>query len=325
MGPGMSRRFIQELTEQEAIDEVFLLSDKQQRTNRQGSMYLQLRLTDRSGTLTGMLWNATDAVADGFEAGDYVRIRGTTQNYNNSLQMIVRHVERVPSEEVTESDFTTIDSAHIERQTERLRSHLQGLRNRYLRALAESFLMDQALVELLTSAPAGIKNHHAYRGGLLDHVVNMLDVAQAIAPCYPQLDLDLLKIGVFLHDLGKVKELSFEREFSYSDEGQLIGHIVLGVELLNEKMRETEQNLGEDVPEELRLRVKHMIVSHHGQYEFGSPTLPMTLEAIALHFLDNLDARMQSAGLLLREDVSGDSRWTSYQANVGRKLFKGGY
>lgn len=321
----MSRRFINELTEQDSVDEIFLLSDKQLRTNRQGNMYLQLRLTDRTGALTGMFWNVTDTIADLFEAGDYVRVRGTTQNYNGALQMIARHVERVPLEEVNESDFCTIDSAHIQQQTERLTNHLQGLRNRYLRALAESFLADQKLLTLLTAAPAGVKNHHAYRGGLLDHVVSLLDVAQAIAPCYPQLDLDLLKIGIFLHDSGKVRELAFEREFSYSDEGQLIGHIVLGVEMLTEKVRETEQRLGEDFPEELVLRMKHMIVSHHGQYEFGSPTLPMTLEALALHYLDNLDARLQSAGLLLRDDASGDSRWTSYQANVGRKLFKGGY
>jgi 3'-5' exoribonuclease len=321
----MSRRFINEITEQESVDEVFLLSDKQLRTNRQGNMYLQLRLTDRTGALTGMLWNVTDSIVDQFEAGDYVRIRGTTQSYNGTLQMIARHVERVALEDVDEKDFCTIDSAHIRQQTERLTNHLHGLRNRYLRALAESFLSDEKLLTLLTAAPAGVKNHHAYRGGLLDHVVSLLDVAQAIAPCYPQLDLDLLKIGIFLHDSGKVRELAFEREFSYSDEGQLIGHIVLGVEMLTEKVLETEQRLGEDFPEELVLRMKHMIVSHHGQYEFGSPTLPMTLEALALHHLDNLDARLQSAGLLLREDASGDSRWTSYQANVGRKLFKGGY
>lgn len=320
----MTRRFVNELAEQETIDQVFLLADKQLRTNRQGNMYLQLRLSDRSGALTAMLWNVTDRVTASFEPGDYVRVQGSTQSYNNALQVIARQVERVDRSEVDESEFTTVNSARIDELTKRLSDHLRGVNNYHLRALAESFLLDERFLEDFTAAPAGVKNHHAYRGGLLDHVVSLIEAARALAPCYPQLDTDMLVLGAFLHDVGKVRELTFDRELGYSDEGQLIGHIVIGVELLNAKIVDAEKLTGEDFPEELALRLKHMIVSHHGQLEYGSPTLPMTLEAVALHYLDNLDARMQSFGQLLREDSSSDSHWTVYQANIGRKLFKGG-
>ncbi|HPM84182.1 MAG TPA: HD domain-containing protein, partial [Candidatus Anammoximicrobium sp.] len=174
-----------------------------------------------------------------------------------------------------------------------------------------------------TAAPAGIKNHHAYRGGLLDHVVSLMEVTAAVAPHYPEIDPDLLLMGAFLHDIGKIKELTYERDLAYSDEGQLIGHLVIGVSLLEDKIREAEKLSGEPFPEELRLRLQHMILSHHGEYEFGSPKLPMTLEAIALHFLDNLDSKMHSISGMMREDANDDSPWTPYQASLGRKLYKG--
>ena len=319
----MSRRFINELSEQESVDQVFLLTGKQVRANRQGAMYLQLRLSDRTGALNAMLWNATERIAASFDEGDYVRVAGTTQIYNNALQMIATKVERVAASEVDEGDFTTVDSGQVERLSARLVEILRGLQNPHLRSLAEAFLLDDRFMSQFSAAPAGVKNHHAYRGGLLDHVVSLMELAKLIGPRYPQLDTELLIVGVFLHDIGKVVELSYEREFSYTDEGQLIGHIVLGVELLNARVLDAEKLSGDEFPPELALRLKHMIVSHHGSLEFGSPTVPMTLEATALHHLDNLDAKMQSYGQLLREEAHSDSRWTAYQANVGRKLFKG--
>jgi 3'-5' exoribonuclease len=319
----MSRRFIQELTEHESVDEVFLLSDKQMRTNRQGGLYLQLRLTDRTGSLVAMLWNATERVANAFEAGDYVRAQGTTQVYNGTIQMIATRVERAALDDIDEADFVQVNDEQIQRCAIRLAHLLRSIRNFHLRNLAEVFLVDETFMEQFTTAPAGIKNHHAYRGGLLEHVVSLMEVITVVTPLYPHLDPDLLLVGAFLHDVGKITELTYERDFGYSDEGQLIGHIVMGVELLTQKIRDAEKLSGEDFPEELSLRLKHMIVSHHGEYEYGSPKVPMTLEAIALHCLDNLDAKLHNFHQLLRESPGSESRWTSYHAAIGRKLYKG--
>jgi 3'-5' exoribonuclease len=190
--------------------------------------------------------------------------------------------------------------------------------------LIECFLMDDALMARFAAAPAAIKNHHAYRGGLLEHVVNMLELVERIADVYPQLDCELLQVGVLLHDIGKIEELSYERDFAYTDRGQLVGHVVMAVTMLQDKVRQAERLGGEAIPQELILRLEHMIVSHHGSYEYGSPKLPMTLEAVALHHLDNLDAKLHSFSQLMRDDPNVDSAWTPYQANLQRKLYKGG-
>lgn len=319
----MPRRFINQLGENEQIDESFLVWDKQLRTNRNGNLYLQLRLADRSGSLTAMMWNANERVYSTFNNGDYVSIQGATQFYNGALQMIVNQLEKTPHENIDEADFAILGGAEIDLLAARLEDVLRGLENPHLRNVAECFLMDEQFMREYAAAPAGIKNHHAYPGGLLEHVVNLIEIASAITPFYPDLSRDLLIMGVFLHDMGKIEELSYDREMAYSDQGQLLGHMVIGVGMLDAKIAEAEKLAGEPFPNELALRLKHMIVSHHGQYEFGSPKLPMTLEAIALHFLDNLDSKMHSIGQLLREDVNQDSHWTTYQPALSRKLFKG--
>lgn len=319
----MSRRFINQFGDREPVDEVFLAAEKQLRTNRQGNLYMQMRLSDRSASVTAMMWNAGEKVYRSFENGDYLRVQGTAQYYNGVLQMILNQIEMVDARDVDESDFVTLGTMDIDQLAERLREMLRAMSNYPLRNLAECFLMDEEFMDGLTSAPAGVKNHHAYRGGLLEHVLSLMELTAVVAPRYPEIDRDLLLTGAFLHDAGKIRELTYERDLGYSDEGQLIGHLVIAVGMLDQKVRETEELSGEAFPEELRLRLKHMIVSHHGEYEFGSPKLPMTLEAIALHYLDNLDAKMHSIGQLIRDDANTDSQWTPYQANLGRKLFKG--
>jgi 3'-5' exoribonuclease len=195
--------------------------------------------------------------------------------------------------------------------------------NPHLRGLVECFLIDDEFLRKFTLAPAGIKNHHAYQGGLVEHVVTLLNIADRIMGLYPEVDRDLLLTGIFLHDIGKVNELSYDRAFAYTDEGQLVGHLVMGVEMLAEKVQRCAELMGEPFPPELLLRLKHMIVSHHGNYEFGSPKLPMTLEAIALHLLDNLDAKIHAFSREIRDDPSRDSSWTPFQQTLGRRLFKG--
>lgn len=200
---------------------------------------------------------------------------------------------------------------------------LHRLENPHLRTLGECFLMDAPLMEAFCKVPAGIRNHHAYLGGLLEHVVTLLEGADRLAPLYPELNRDLLFMGIFLHDIGKVRELSCERVFGYTDEGQLVGHLVIGVEMLDEKVARVPDLTGEPFPAELLLRLKHMILSHHGTYEFGSPRLPMTPEAVALHHLDNFDAKVHSFTRDIREDRNGSSAWTPYSQAMQCRLFKG--
>jgi len=319
----MSRRFVSQLGHQEAIDQIFLVSEKQLRPNRNGNLYLQIELSDRSGTIGARMWNASEADYRSFENGDYVRVEGTTQLFQGSIQLIATGVRRAQKTDVNPDDFMILGSKEIDQLVLRMSAFLRKLRDPYLLNLAECFLVDEEFMRKFSRAPAGIKNHHAHLGGLIEHVVNLMELISRIAPLYPSINPDVLMMGAFLHDVGKIDELTYERDFAYTDEGQLIGHVVMAISILERKLKEAERLSGETVPEETVLRLKHMIVSHHGQYEYGSPKLPMTLEAVALHHLDNLDAKIHSFDQLMRDDPNVDSGWTNFHHGLGRKLFKG--
>jgi 3'-5' exoribonuclease len=307
----------------ETIDEVYLVSDKQLRANRNGNLYLQLELRDRTGAISARLWNAGEHLFRSFESGDFLMVKGKVQLFQGALQMILSHIERVESEKVELADFLPHTEHDVSKLLERLRGVLLKLGNPHLKALVECFLMDDEFVRGFCQAPAGVRNHHAYLGGLLEHVVTLLDAADRILPLYPELDRDLLLAGIFLHDIGKVRELSYSKAFAYTDEGQLVGHLIIGVEMLTEKAAKVPDLTGEPFPRELLLRLKHMILSHHGSYEYGSPRLPMTPEAIALHHLDNFDAKVHSFTRDIREDRNTTSAWTPYNQSLQRRLFKG--
>jgi 3'-5' exoribonuclease len=318
----MSRRYVSQLGHQESVNQVFLASDKQLRPNRNGNLYLQMELSDRSGKIGARMWNASEASYSSFENGDYLQVEGTTQLFQGA--MIVSRLSKVDASAVQEDDFTPLAPVEVEKLGARLGELLRTMTNPHLANLAECILIDEELMRKFYQAPAGIKNHHAYRGGLLQHIVGLMEVIARIASCYPQIDRDLLLMGALLHDIGKVDELSYERELAYTDEGQLIGHLVMAVSLLERKVQESEKLSGDPFPNETLLRLKHMIVSHHGEYEYGSPKLPMTIEAVALFCLDNLDAKIHTFQQQLRDDPNIGSRWTHFNPNLGRKLFKGG-
>ena len=280
-------------------------------------------MADRSGSITGRMWNASDEDFEAFDEGDYVRVEGTTQLFSGSLQIIIAGICRVDPRTVEETDFLVLSAADVDRLSKELATLLGTIQSPSLRALADEVLADRALMEAFRRSPAGVKQHHAHAGGLLDHVVNLLRLADRVAPLYPALDRDLLLIGVLFHDIGKTVELESERGFSYTDAGQLLGHVLLGLEILESKIQSLERRTGVSLDHELAIRVKHMIASHHGQYEFGAPKLPMTLEALALHHLDHLDARMAGVLQLMQNEASIDGGWTQYQQNLGRKFFRG--
>src|SRR5262245_41891885 len=320
----MSRRFVKDLADGEILAEVYLVADKQLRANRNGNLYIQMDLRDRTGVINARLWNSTDAQFRGFEPGDFLLVRGKVQLFQGSLQVILTHLERHEPQKIELTDFLPHTEHDVGKLLEKLRGFLRKSGNQHLKALAECFFIDSDLMRAFSQVPAGVRNHQAYGGGLLEHVTNMLDAADRLAPLYPAIDRDLLAMGIFLHDIGKTRELNCGRVFAYTDEGQLIGHIALGVEMLNEKAAKVPELTGEPFPRELLWRLKHMIVSHHGELSFGSPVLPMTPEAIALHHLDNLDAKVHAFVRDIREDRNPTTAWTPFNPSMNRRLYKGG-
>jgi len=300
------------------VNEVYLVQEKDLKTTRRGSLYIQMTLADQTGTIAGRMWDATQAAFDRLPADGFAKIAGHTETYQNVLQMSVKRFDIVDESEVKLSDFLPRTEKNVNEMIARLREILATIENEKVRALTEAFLDDKAFMEAFMQAPAAMRMHHAFLGGLLEHTVSVAELAQKLTEARPELDRDMLLAGVFLHDIGKTRELACRRAIQYTDEGQLIGHLIIGVEMLREKARA----LG-DVPTETLQLIEHMILSHHGEYEFGSPKLPSTAEAIALHYLDNLDAKLFAFHKALREDRNEQTNWTERHPMFDRRLFKG--
>ncbi|MFO0917750.1 MAG: HD domain-containing protein [Planctomycetaceae bacterium] len=319
----MARRYVQELKDGDVVEEVYLVAEKQLRANRNAALYLSVDLRDKTGVINARMWNVTEQSAAPVQTGGFVKVRGKVQLFQGVLQMIASHVEPISATGIEMQEFEPQPLHDIEELRCRLAASLGEIQDANLKTLMECFLDDAPLMEILSQAPAGVKAHHAYHGGLLEHIVTLMDVARKICEVYAELNRDLLLCGVFLHDLGKIRELNGESGLQYTDEGQLIGHLVIGVEMLTEKIREVVARRGEPFPSELEWRLKHMILSHHGTYDFGSPKLPMTPEAVALHLIDNLDAKIFEFTRAIQDDPNSTSHWTLFIPRLDRKLFKG--
>jgi 3'-5' exoribonuclease len=296
--------------------------DKQHRANRQGSMYLLLQLADKTGVISGIRWNSDQRLYESFQKGDYLSITGGAQLHNGVLQIIVNDLHFIDESQIDAGDFSANDPAQIEKNWQQLRSLLDDISDIELRALVTAAFAMPTIADRLKLAPAGIKTHHAYPGGLVQHLIDLTHLGNAVAAQYASLNRDLLLLGILLHDIGKIEELLFEGELAYSDSGQLLGHLVQGVEILNAISDEAERLTGKKIDARKLLRLKHMIVSHHGSLEHGSPKVPMTLEAIALAHIDDLDAKMNAATELMRADRNSDSDWTTFHPVLGKKLYK---
>lgn len=318
----MSRILISDLSDGQALDQSFRLADKQIRVNRQGSKYLLLKFADRSGSIVAMMWNADDSDFEKIHRGGYVHCVGRTQVHQGVLQVIVTAIDELDDAEVDASDFDAFDADAADAAIETLGQLLGRLENEHLRGLGQAFMDDDAFLDKLRVATAAVSNHHAYPGGLVRHTVDLMEICEFLAPRYPGIDGERLMFGAFLHDLGKMEEISGGGELSYTDRGQLVGHIVIGVQMLGEAIGRYESTSGQTFPAELRMHLEHLIVSHHGQLEYGSPRLPSTLEAIALHHIDNLDAKITSFTSLIESDLTNNENWTNYHPSIGRKLWK---
>jgi 3'-5' exoribonuclease len=275
-----------------------------------------MQLQDRTGVISAMRWNADEKLAERFAKGTYVQVQGASQLHNGILQLIVNQIASVGEEALDPADFDAGNRVDVEALWRKLGEMIETISNPTIRRIADGFYEDAEIAQAFCLAPAGIKTHHAYPGGLLEHV----ELADRVSAHYSVLDRDLLFVGAMLHDIGKLEELRFDGELSYSDAGQLLGHLVQGVQMLDRQVRKIADT-GIEVDRAIVLRLQHIIVSHHGYLDHGSPKVPMTLEALAFHYLDEMDAKLNAALALVESDRTRDA-WTNYNPTLGRKILK---
>lgn len=316
----MKQHFVSQLTEGQIVASHFLVREKEIRTSaRTGSSWLQLELADRTGAISGKMWDNFSALASTFERGDVVLIRARVKVYNGQKELTLEQIVPAAERDYDLADFLPHTKHDIEEMYSRLRAAISAMKNPWLKLLLSNVAEDPAIVPRLKRAPAAMTMHHAYMGGLLEHIVSMIGLASAVAAHYPELDADLLLAGVVLHDIGKIDELRYERDIGYTDTGRLLGHITIGAALVREKIKAIA-----GFPAPLAVLVEHLILSHHGSLEFGSPSLPQTREAIALHFMDDMDSKMASmrASLELAPGAAEADVWTERNASLRRALLR---
>ncbi len=301
------KTYLSEIKENDAVDSLFLVREKSLGITKSGNAYLKLLLVDRTGEMEGRIWNSVDPLSGSFEKDDFVQVKGKVVSFQDHLQLNITHIERMEEEEILLSDFFPMTEKDIEGMFRALTEAGQQVKDHCLSQLLRLFWEDESFVEKFKIAPASTHLHHTYIGGLLEHTLSVTQLVLINAGHYSGLNLDLLITASILHDLGKVDELSYQRSFDYSDEGRLLGHILLGIERLEDKIRQLP-----DFPNDLAIQLKHLLISHHGQYQWGSPRKPMTLEAILLHFLDNLDAKLQGVQQFFKKQVPEGSRFSRY-------------
>jgi 3'-5' exoribonuclease len=310
-------RYVADLQPNEAVTAYFLVQSKDVRLKKSGDPYLSLILSDRTGQLEAKMWDDIGDIVDTFERDDFVKVQGLVQLYRDRPQITIRRMRRIDESEIQIADYLPHTEKNIEEMWAELLSEVQGIENPHLKQLLENFLADEQVASRLKVAPAAKTMHHAFIGGLLEHVISLLHLARLVASNYEFIDLDLLKTGVVLHDLGKIDELTYHRTFGYSDEGQLLGHIVMVLRMLDRKCAELP-----DFPPKLKTLIEHMILSHHGQYAFGSPKLPSFPEALLLHYIDDLDSKLENMRATEAADTMGDDNWTRFSPSLERRLFR---
>ncbi|MGB8061594.1 MAG: OB-fold nucleic acid binding domain-containing protein [Candidatus Sulfotelmatobacter sp.] len=305
--------------ENKIVTSSFVVVAKQIKPKKTGEPYLALTLGDRSGQLEAKMWDNVEEVLDTFEQDDFLKIKGLVNKYKQRFQLTVHKLRKLGESEIDFSDYLPKTTKDIDELWRTLTGFVESFQNQHLRSLVQAFMADPEIAAAYRNAPAAKTLHHAYIGGLLDHVVSLFRSCDLICQNYPQINRDLLLTGAFLHDIGKIHELTYNRSFSYSTKGQLLGHMIIELEMLQAKLAALP-----GFPDELKILIEHMIISHHGQYDFGSPKLPMFPEALMLHYLDDLDSKMEAMRAHFEREAALDSPWTSYNASLGRPLLNSG-
>lgn len=314
----MPKQFIAELKDRDTIDSPFMVKEKTLAVAKNGKPYMNLKFMDKSGDVDGKLWERVDELDKVFQRGDFVHIRGTASLYMGKMQVVAKEIRQLPEDGVDLSDFMPVSPVPPEQMLAELHRVTGSLTDPYLSALMRLFTADTQFMSGYCKAPAAKGMHHVYLGGLLEHSLAVARLADAVVSLYPDLNRDLLVVGALLHDLGKVAELSYERAFEYTDEGRLIGHISIGMEMLQERIAQVP-----GFPRDLAMLLKHLLLSHHGQYEYGSPKRPKTLEATILHYLDDMDSKINGIRAHISRETAQGSRWTGHHRLYNLYFFGG--
>ncbi len=302
-----THRFIRSFKEGERIDGVYLVKERSFNKTRKGSSYIFLQLSDRTGMIKGNKWVADKRLFDSFGVDGFIRIKGFVESYNGFLQLNIDSIEKKEEKDTDISLFVPVSERDCNVMFDSLLSEIGKITDPYLRRLLDNIFSDKAIADSFKRSPAATDFHHAYLGGLLEHTLSSLDLAKTLISKYPGIKAELLMSAVILHDIGKIEELSCRRSFYYTDKGRLVGHIVLGVNLVEKKISNIP-----GFPEDLRDLLLHIILSHHGEHEWGSPKRPMCLEAVIMHHIDNLDAKINGFNCFAANYADDDSNWTSY-------------
>src|SRR6184192_2634920 len=301
--------------ENKVLTSSFVVVSKQVKPKKTGEPYLALTLGDRTGQLEAKMWDNVADALDAFEQDDFIKIKGLLNKYKNRFQITIHKLRRLGDSEVDFADYLPKTTKDIGELWQTLAAFVANFQDPCLKALVEAFMSDPDIAEAYRTAPAAKTLHHAYIGGLLDHVVSLFRSCDLVCRNYPQINRDLLLTGAFLHDIGKIHELAYNRSFSYTSRGQLLGHMIIELEMLQAKIAQIP-----GFPNQLKTLLEHLIISHHGQYEFGSPKLPMFPEALVLHYLDDLDSKMEAMRTHFERAAELDGGWTGYNPSLGRPL-----
>ncbi|MCX5687208.1 MAG: HD domain-containing protein [Candidatus Omnitrophica bacterium] len=313
----MVHRFISDLREGETVESVYLKREKSFDITKNGNPYMSLELSDKTGMVDCRKWDALKSLFDSFSVDYFIKVKAKVEFYRNYPQLKIDSIEKTSEKSVDISLYMPVSDKNRDEMFEDFLSEMKLVKNPHLKALISSIFLDKDISEKFRTAPAASDFHHPYIGGLIEHTLACVELAKLIASEYKDIDLDLLLCGTALHDIGKIEELSYKRSFYYTDKGRLIGHIVLGVNIVCAAI----DNIPE-FPEELKNLILHIILSHHGEHEWGSPKRPMCFEAVILHHIDNLDAKINGFKHFVKTYNEPDSSWTKPSKMFGESLYK---
>jgi len=313
----MEKIFVKDLEVNQVVVSSFMITYKELRQKKDGGYFLSLTLSDKTGDLLAIMWDNFQDIVASLEVNDFVNVKGSVSIYNNRLQMILHRIKKLTEKEVDPADYLPSSKEDPEAMFQRLEEVISSVKNPYLRRLLEQIFSDGEIARKFKLAPAAKGLHHVYLGGLLEHTLSVIDLCQMVCQHYQDLNRDLLIGGAVLHDLGKIDELSYSRSFNYTDQGRLLGHILMECQMVEKEMDKIE-----GFPAELRLQFLHLLASHHGTYEFGSPRRPKTLEALILHYLDDMDAKVES----MQQSISGHptlhGNWSHFNKILERYIYR---
>ena len=311
--------YISDIKAGDKVGDFFLVAEKNLSFSQKGAPYLNLRVKDKTGELDGKIWDNAREWDKVFKRGDIVHLESRAVNYKNNVQLSIVEVKKAEEEEIDISDYMPAAAKDGEVMLGELLTFFEGIKDLHLKALLDSFFQDEAIVTDFKKAPAAKGFHHVYIGGLLEHTLSVTRLLDLVCNHYRGINRDLVITGGILHDIGKIHEFSYGRIIDYTDEGRLIGHIVMGAEMVDNKIASLK-----GFPADLAMELRHLLLSHHGELEFGSPKRPKTVEALIVHFIDDLDAKVNAFQEFIDVSPDDESAWTPFHRLLDRVIYKGG-